>query len=64
MKIARLKYKLRHALQAYYAARDGLDCGAALAGYINPQVQIQRDRANKILDELKKLDPKCPPGPI
>ncbi|CAB3955753.1 hypothetical protein ACOTFH_27375 [Achromobacter xylosoxidans] len=60
-RITLLKARLGSAYRAYMAASDHLDCGAQLAAHINPDVARLRNRCNRLLGILAKLDPdNCP----
>lgn len=60
-RIALLKARLRSAYIAYRFASDHLDCGAHLAAHINPDAMRLRNRCNRLLGLLAKLDPdNCP----
>jgi hypothetical protein len=55
-----LKNNARHHYLAYRDLRPDLDCGVALASYIDPSIEMHRQEFNKIMDYLATIDPDTP----
>ncbi len=59
LRIALLKRKLRNEYLFYLQVADNYSCGASLAEYISPDLTKQKDRINKTIKKLRKLDETC-----
>ena len=60
IKIWFLKRKLKKLHKQYYDIVDSYDCGIMLVEYINPYITSLKEKFNKKVLELKKLDKNCP----
>lgn len=60
MKKQRLMRRARTHYLAYHAIADRYSCGVNLASHINPELSKHAQEFNAALDELAKIDPKCP----
>lgn len=59
---AALKAEARKQYLRFRTLTSAYDCGAALASYINPEVERARQAFNQIMDRLAVIDPNCPKG--
>ena len=59
-RIGILKIKAGKYYKLYHKELDMLSCGATLAEHINPAIRIYKDRFNKTMDKLKKIDKNAP----
>jgi len=60
-KIEILKSKAQRLYKEYVEARDAMDCGHKLAVYISGDVRKPWGNFVKVMEELERIDSKCPP---
>ncbi len=60
--IQRLKLEARRIYVRYKRRFGEFSCGGELAEYISIDLQRDKDRFNKIMIQLEKIDPHCPKG--
>lgn len=60
VEIIRLKANARSVYRKIQSCRDNLSCGMNLARHISPQLTALESKFEKIMEQLKKIDPDAP----
>lgn len=60
VRVVLLKKRARALLRAIHEHQDRLDCGNALASYLDPEIHRMKNDFNATMDALAAIDPDTP----